>query len=166
MEAKIRREADTLFLSGLAVIVFGIWGMVKIFITYFLNPEAWVAPADVDQDTILVHAVIMGALIVLSLIEISLRLRIGLPAIAESRETGQGKRHYYLFLAVFYLIVDASSFFSIFIVPGGVVDVAENIDGLDRFTNIIIQATSCYVLLQLIVSSVKLRRLRRDAGLI
>lgn len=166
MEAKIRREEDTLFLSGLAVIVFGIWGAVKIFIIYFLNPEAWVVPADVDQDTILVHAVIMGVLIVLVLIEISLRLRIGLPAIAESRETGLGKRRHYLFLAVFYLIMDASSFLSIFIVPGGMVDVAENIDEMNRFRNIIIQATSCYVFLQLIVSSLKLRRLRRDAGLI
>lgn len=165
METKIRREEDTLFLSGLAVIIFGIWGSLKICITFFLESEAVLKTVDVDGlDLLLVKIITFAFVLILCLIDLFFRLRIGIPAMKESREKGQS--HYYLILAGFYLLTDAIAFLSVFIVPGGDVDVAEKTDLMSRVTKFIIQASSCYVLLQLIISSIKLRRLRRDAGLI
>lgn len=166
MEAKIRREADTLFLSGVAVIAFGIWGAVKICITYFWAPKAWMKVTDVDIDLLYMQIITVVIILVLCFIDIFIRYSIGRPAMEESREIGQGKGNRYLIFAVIYVALDVVGFLSVFIAPGGAGDVSQDIDTMDQLTNILIEASSCYALLQLIVSSLKLRRLRRDAGLI
>ena len=42
MEAKIRRERETLFLSSLAVILFFVWGSAKVLFSYIMDPINWI----------------------------------------------------------------------------------------------------------------------------
>ena len=166
MEAKIRRERETLFLSSLAVILFFVWGSAKVLFSYIMDPINWIKnvtgsdnPAITETGT----TVIIVAYILLNLL---FRLCIGLPAIKEARADSAGKRIVYLVLAIICLVMEVLTFQLAVIVPiqGGniqkLIESGEIIGPLAMFT---IEVTSCLVLIQLLISSLKLKYLRHAA---
>lgn len=166
MEAKIRRERETLFLSSLAVILFGVWGSLKVVISYLLNPEEWIKLASESPEPAVTSAIVIALIIGFVLLDFFFRLSIGLPGIKESRVDGSGKRKIYLILAVLYLVSDVISFRSIFVPSMAAEDYIVFIasgEFIDHLATIIIEGTSCFAVVQLIVSSLKLKRLRGAA---
>ena len=112
MEAKIRREQSNLFYSGLAVIVFGVWGSLKNVIYYYLHPEflEWKnmledLPENVDPKLVL----ILG-LVIIALLDFLIRYVIGRGAIRESRRTVSKRKNGYRVLAILYLLFDVFSY--------------------------------------------------------
>ena len=106
MEAKIRRERETLFLSSLAVIIFGVWGSTKVLISYLIDPETWIRLVSDSSEPALIETHVAVLLMLFFLLDIGIRLGIGLPGIKESRVNAPGKKVIYLILAVVYLVID------------------------------------------------------------
>lgn len=166
MEAKIRRERETLFLSSLAVIIFCVWGSAKVLFSYILDPIHWikyVTGSDNPAITETGAAIIIVAYIFVNFI---FRLCIGLPAIKESRADASGKRVLYLIFAVIFLATDIIFYWTAFIMPirsGHFMEMVESGEIIGPLAMLFIEVTSCFVTMQLIISSLKLKYLRRAA---
>ena len=94
------------------------------------------------------------------------RLCIGLPAIKESRADASGKRVLYLIFAVIFLATDIIFYWTAFIMPirsGHFMEMVESGEIIGPLAMLFIEFTSCFVTMQLIISSLKLKYLRRAA---
>ncbi len=156
METEIRRCQQTLYYSGKAFIIFGVWSFIKIFSILYLNPTIWTdlfEAVDVDVSEYqyfldLVFGIIMAAVVI---IDIWSRLYIGLSAIAESR--GKKKRIYYVILSIVYIILTAVSYFE---------SMKEKTYSHENVaTSLFIDVTSSIALAAIIVNSWKLRKFRK-----
>lgn len=167
MEAKIRREQSNLFYSGLAVIVFGVWGSLKNVIYYYLHPEflEWKnmledLPENVDPKLVLILGLIIAALL-----DFVIRYIIGRGAIRESRRTVSKRKNGYRVLAILYLLVDVFSYAhavrEVFVATS-VEELLASYDINNHFIMLIIEITSCWAMIGLIVASFKLRKYERN----
>ncbi len=167
MEAKIRREQSNLFYSGLAVIVFGVWGAFKNVIYYYLHPEFLdlqsalkELPEDVDPNLVLILVLIFVALM-----DFLIRYLIGRGAIRESRRTLSKRKNGYRVLAILYLLFDVFSYAhavrEVFAATS-IEKLLASYDINNHFIMLIIEITSCWAMIGLIVASFKLRRYERN----
>lgn len=166
MEAKIRRERETLFLSSLAVIIFGVWGSTKVLISYLIDPETWIRLVSDSSEPALTETHVAVLLVLFFLLDIGIRLGIGLPGIKESRANAPGKKVIYLILAVVYLVIDILAYRSTFAATLKEINldyILENGGIMDPFAMIIIEGTSCFAIVQMILSSLQLKYLRHAA---
>ena len=106
MEAKIRRERETLFLSSLAVIIFCVWGSAKVLFSYILDPIHWIKYVTGSDNPAITETGAAIIIVAYILVNFVFRLCIGLPAIKESRANDSGKRVLYLIFAVIFLVTD------------------------------------------------------------
>lgn len=154
MEVEIRRRRQTLYYSGRAFIIFGVWSVIKIFVGLYLDPIDWVqlfGQLDVDisgveQEFNLILYLTMG---IFASIAILLRLYIGLSAIGEGK--GKKKRIFYVIFAVVYFFVILLSY-----IPSS--DDADYLIG-SILTTVILDVTSLISLVAIIINSYKLRKL-------
>lgn len=105
MEADIRHQQYTLFYSGMAVLFFGIWGILKLCIKFYHNPIT-IDPELLDPGEDAQFALLLLILLYVALIAIDsiIRLYIGLCAVSEGR--GRWKHSVYLVITAVYLIVN------------------------------------------------------------
>ena len=150
MEKELRKHKINLGISGAAVIVFGVWTIVKILIYFFASTEDFFSlfgamqildPAE--------RAITITIFIVLVLIDLGLRLFIGLSARAESK--GKKKSVVYLIFAALMILgsVFLNVFFASDLFTGSI---------LDGIISIILECTSVLAFVEVIVSSVGIRR--------
>ncbi|MDO4804883.1 MAG: hypothetical protein Q4A32_08700 [Lachnospiraceae bacterium] len=111
MEAKFRHQQYILFYSGLAVILFGVWGVIKVIASQLIAPINWTAVitntnpnADAEAVSIFFNIVGYSILGIVCLFEILSRLFIGLSAIRESR--GHKRNVFYLVFTVLYFVLN------------------------------------------------------------
>lgn len=151
MEVEVRRRQRTLYYSGRAFILFGIWSGVKTFFQLYLNPINWKAIMDAEMLDY-EHAIrlFFYAIIVVSLtIDILLRLYIGISAIREG--SGKRKRITYVIFAGLYLLLTVLNYIPL------LTDADHN--GWEIHTVIIFDVSSSIALLSIIINSWKLRKL-------
>ncbi len=166
-QIEIRKCQNTLIVVGAGIILFGIWTMVKTMGMLFLLRDETIAAfrnsvadiAGVSDETIF-RAMVAITLIAAAVV-LAVRAYIGLSAISE----GRGKRRsvIYLLLTGFLIISGISSlatdFFSM-----------SEPEQLGAFTNdqsfsaAIIEATSLIMMTQMLVSSLKIRKLAHRKG--
>ena len=166
MEAKIRRERETLFLSSLAVIIFCVWGSAKVLFSYVLDPENWIRYVTGSANPAITRGETAAIIVAFILVNFLFRLSIGLPAIKESRADGSGKRVIYIILAFLCLAMEVSTYWAVFVLPkqsGDIVTALVTGELSGPLAMLIIEITSCFAIIQLIISSLKLKYLRRKA---
>lgn len=151
MEVEIRRRRQTLYYSGRAFILFGVWSMIKIFFHLYLNPidGVEIAEAEMLDYKYLVHLIFWLAIGIVLLGDFVIRLYIGLSAMGEAK--GKKKRILYLLFALLYMILTVYSYY-----PSSYD--ADNYS-VEIVTAIFLDATSSIALIAIIINSWKLRRL-------
>lgn len=148
MQVKHRKIQDHLVISGLAVIAFGLWSVIKSAVFFTLNKgmsnyldEA--AVPDELRGTISVMTAVI--LIVVFSIDIGLRLLVGLNARAEGRGIKRGAG--YIVIAILLAVVSVFSFV-IFMVTA--VRLAETVDTV---LTAVVELTSLGALILLIITA-------------
>ena len=154
-QAKIRRTQDTLAIAGGAVIAFTAWSLAKICMFLSLVDEnALQKLLGIDSASLM--TAIYVSLIVIILIDLAVRIYIGLSARAEGH--GKKKGPFYLIVAVIAAIANASSLVAI------ALSTSFTSSPLYMMVSIIIEVTAIGALVLVICSSMRLRRMTKATG--
>ena len=154
-QARIRRLQDTLIIAGGGVIAFGVWSLAKLALFFVFVDESQLRQLLGLGDSIPMTPLYIAAGIVV-LIDLAVRAYVGLSARSEGR--GQKKSPFYLVVAIFVALLNASSVIApLFGAPVG-------LSILDSVVSVVIEATSLTALVLVIYCSVCLRRLDKAKG--
>ena len=153
MEAKKRRLENNLVTLGTGIIAFGLWAFIKLLLTvFFLGNAYFKDTAKEDRLAALIVTLVVAVLMLL------MYVWLGLSARAEGK--GKKKNPFYL------IVVGLISLFNIVTIPLSILylltEFNEIEDPLTVFVTIIIDVTTMIFLIQLIYSSVLLRKIRKN----
>lgn len=161
-QIEIRKSQNTLIVVGSGIILFGIWSEIKFLSMLFLLREETVAgvmrlagPVEGISDRAAFLIIAVVSIVIMSFI-LSFRIYVGLAAIAE----GRGKRRGYLYIFIAVLMIISSALY--FVVGATSAEAAEQLGAFTRsqsFSTLIIDATSMIMLIQMVISSIKIKRL-------
>jgi len=169
INTQIRKQENSLAISGLAVIAFGIWTVIKTGLMLLISPEEFNAQFDIDELTqeiaeadditagILTGAAAAGIIIAMA-IDLFIRLKVGMAARKEGmggKKMGKGK----IVLAVILSLILMTS------VVGGTMEIINS--GLDdsmdtRMIAVLIDLTALSACVHLLYSARRLRKLRKE----
>lgn len=161
MTALIYKHRTNLIYSGLAVMAFGLWGIVRVLALFYLEKSRLIEVAeisilennvDISVETILT----ISMLLVFSafLIDLAFRLFVGLSAIQEGR--GRNKRITYLVFSILYLVFTVC----VDILIG--ISLERDFFSVSHIIVVIIDITSCIAYIVIIRSSLTIRHLERS----
>lgn len=154
MEKKLRKYRNTLVVSGTGVVLFGAWSIVKTLMYFTMAPVFAQALMEFSMDDGVTEALVLkifwfliGFVLV---IELSVRAYIGLSAVAEGK--GKKKGYVYVLLAVWLWIQQL-----VFLVQGLATAQYVTDSLLDTAVTLIVDLTSMYTMMEMIVSSVRVK---------
>ena len=150
-EIKMRRYQNLLVVSGLGVIIFGLWSVLKTILLFFLNEEELDDYPNDPFFRVILFALVAAAL----LIEFLIRLFVGLSARAEG--FGKKKGYAYIVIAVLLALASLESLVLIFIEAD-----YETITEL--VVSVIVEATSLIVTIELMVAAFTVKKLKKELG--
>lgn len=158
MEAKIRQNQDILKISGKALIILGLWTIIRIFLLKFLDPEllnSFLAFPTSEYFDASSYGSMFVFVIVVLVVDLIFRFVIGGMAISE----GNGKKRsvVYIILAILYTISSLGG--NAFVV----INLSEDVSVLTPLSSVLIDLTSCLALIAIIVSSISIRVLMKKA---
>ena len=169
-EVQLRRFQNSLRASGGGVIAFGLWSVLKIYLSFFFSETTFGdviresledAPSDAPPEVELVLWVaLLGAAFILGAIVFSVHLYVGLRARREAREDGR-KGPVYLILTGFFVIM---GIVSICLTIRYIFTGEQTIN--TPLVTLMVDLTSLYIYLDLIRSAVKVRQLRGSAAVV
>ena len=165
MQAELRRQRDTLAISGLAVLVLNLWGLVRSFVVSAYGSvqanasdelaaekfEAFLAQVNIN-----VLILFAFLLFVVMVVDFLFCIKIGVSAIAVGR--GKVRRRTYLFLAVLVIIRCVASI-AISVAGGAYVGMS-----LGVVSSIVVDVSMILALVDIIRSSEYLARSQRTRG--
>ena len=165
---RLRRDENTLTVVGSGVILFGVWTVVKMVLQEINRFPEFMAELGVDElgfeetglanlgldPNLLAMAVAFTVVIIVYLMDLGLRVFVGLSARAEGRGRPQGRL--YLILAGLLLVLSGLSF-----VLYVITYFSHSEYVVDADAAILVELTSFITLLQMIISAVRVRRARR-----
>lgn len=152
-QVKLRRYQNLLIVSGTGVIIFGLWSVIKGILIFLTQTEYLIGPMNELPKGAIYRIILFGILAFFMGGIIFFRLFVGLSA----RSLGFGKKNRWLYL-VFAFIMLLIALLSI------VHDVRSIIDGEDflgYLVSLIVDVTSGLTLLEMIVASFMVKRLRK-----
>ncbi|MBQ1422931.1 MAG: hypothetical protein IIY96_00665 [Lachnospiraceae bacterium] len=153
MDREQRKYQNTLIVTGGGVIAFGIWSLVR-FMTYFLlNTRAMMELLGLEsrEDVIFVYLVVF----VMLLFDLAVRVFVGRAAIMEG--TGRKKGNIYIAAAVVLLIWTAMSVYNDFLTFSRSYN-----DVLDGYAATLADVTSMFILAELLITAVRLKKMYRE----
>jgi hypothetical protein len=150
-EIKMRRYQNLLVVSGLGVIIFGLWSVLKTILLFFLNEEELDDYPNDPFFRVILFALVAAAL----LIEFLIRLFVGLSARAEG--FGKKKGYAYIVIAVLLALASLESLVLIFI-EADYETIAELV------VSVIVEATSLIVTIELMVAAFTVKKLKKELG--
>ena len=149
----LRKYQNTLSISGIAVIAFGVWSVLKLLIFYSINKDLFISEFLKSEDTeeLPLFAVIITLGIVIA-IYIFLHLFIGLNARSEAR--GKKKGYFYLLFTAVYIVISLISY----------IDTASSAeDNLDAMLSSgTIDLTVIYAFFEVIINSLRIKKLQKQ----
>ena len=173
---KLRKHENNLVIAGMGVMIFGLWNVAKFFSILFLNKNLLIGEiqnevaqttetANVQVSGNFVFGLLLLASAAMMSVNVFFRLFIGFSAISVGKN-GR-KRFLYIPLAIIYAIIclldSVVEFYSNFIF---------SYDGPDALqitesptVSIIIEITSTILFIELIVHSIRIRKLRNTHGI-
>ena len=153
LRLQMRKNQSDLAAIGLGVIAFGIWSVIKSVLSVALDTERALGSFEGDKYLILAFWIMLAILLA---IDLALRFYIGSSAIAEGK--GASRSAGYIVLA---LLMGALSF--VLLVAGLFVqDAFANI--VNTVVTMIVELTSDVLMLEMGISAIRVRRLRRILG--
>lgn len=150
-EIKMRRYQNLLTVSGLGVIIFGLWTVLKTILLLFLQEDMVDDLPDGLFYRVLFFTLIGGVL----LIDFLIRLFVGLSARAEG--FGKKKGYGYIVVAILIAIASLASLVLIFF------DIADR-SILELIVSFIVEATSMIATVELLVAAFTVKKLKKELG--
>ena len=150
-EIKMRRYQNLLTVSGLGVIIFGLWTVLKTILLLFLQEDMVDDLPDGLFYRVLFFTLIGGVL----LIDFLIRLFVGLSARAEG--FGKKKGYGYIVVAILIAIASLASLVLIFF------DTADR-SVLELIVSFIVEATSMIATVELLVAAFTAKKLKKELG--
>lgn len=161
-DIKIRRTKDILISSGTGVIMFAVWSVVRTLLNFTLlrkNNDDIFSEISAETGMRPDGGVILGASIAIVLavlaVEVGLRIYVGLSARAEGK--GKNKGNAYLVIAFIMIPIYISgiimSIVNVATAKGSVVDMT---------VTVIVEITSLFAYIELALSAVKLKKMKRQ----
>ena len=160
MEKELRKRQILLFEAGVGVILFAVWNITKVNLYLGLTPlpvdalyeEA--AKNGISEKFLIISLIIVAVGILLW--QLFIRLYIGTSAAAEGK--GKKKGYAYLVGAAVLLVSDFQINWQAFDVQS--ILAGEEIS-VNQFMSICMEEASAYVLLQLLLSGIRVKKLRK-----
>lgn len=154
MGAKTRRLENNLVTLGTGIIAFGLWAFIKLILTVVFLGSAYFEDSPEER-----RLAVMIATWVIAVLTLLMYVWLGLSARAEGN--GKKKKPVYLFVVG---IISVYGFVMILIEVFIIITKFNEIgDPFSLFITIIIDVTRMIFLIELIYSSVTLRKIRRQA---
>ncbi len=150
-ERKMRRYQNLLTVSGLGVIIFGLWSVFKTILLLFMKEETFGDIPDETYIRVIFFAILGGIL----LFDVLLRLYVGLSARAEG--FGKKKGYAYVVVAVLMAFASLASLVLIFF------DTNEQ-SIWELVVSVIVEATSLIVTIELLVGAFTVKKLKKELG--
>ena len=150
-EIKMRRYQNLLTVSGLGVIIFGLWTVLKTILLLFLQEDMVDDLPDGLFYRVLFFTLIGGVL----LIDFLIRLFVGLSARAEG--FGKKKGYGYIVVAILIAIASLVSLVLIFFDMG-------DRSILELIVSFIVEATSMIATVELLVAAFTVKKLKKELG--
>jgi hypothetical protein len=161
MDAELRRNQNLMIQSGIGVLVFGIWGIIRTLMLYAFSPDERKGLLDVDNmNTTLEIILVIVMFVVFFSFDMLLRFYICRRAIAEARGWYRGNK--YLVLTGMLAIVSILSI--VLYVTSIVVAFMSGMDerAIANVVSVLVEFTSLEILTGLIKSARRMRKLRRE----
>lgn len=150
-ERKMRRYQNLLTVSGLGVIIFGLWSVLKSILLLFMK-EGILSEIPDDTFVRVMFFVILGGIL---LVDVLIRLYVGLSARAEG--FGKKKGYAYVFIAILMALASVASLVLIFF------DTNDQSIG-ELIVSVIVEATSLVVTIELLVAAFTVKKLKKELG--
>ena len=160
MKKELIKHQNMLVDAGTGVILFAIWSVVKVnlYLALSLFPmeelNELIASYGLDKDFFLI---MMGTIVAIILLwQLGIRMFIGMAAIAEGK--GKQKSCAYLVMAALLLITDLHTIWQAFGLDH--LMIGEEMT-LNRITSLCIECVSVYVLLELIITGIRVKKQKK-----
>ena len=177
-QIKLRKYENILAISGVAVIAFGVWTIIKSAFYLLLQPfdiEIFIPPeqlAEMEAEMgpnvdILTSGVIVGAIFFILFLDLLLRFYIGKSAYADGRARKR-KRVIYVIVAIIMAVAFANGIWATVsnLLIGEPTEQSEGVEYMRGvLTSVLLDMTSLLALIELIVSAIQGRRLRKELGI-
>lgn len=150
-ERKMRRYQNLLTVSGLGVIIFGLWSVLKTILLLFMK-EGILSEIPDDTFVRVMFFLILGGIL---LIDVLIRLYVGLSARAEG--FGKKKGYGYVIIAILMALASLTSLVLIFF------DTNEQ-SIWELIVSVIVEATSLVVTIELLVAAFTVKKLKKEMG--
>ena len=153
MEKKLRKNQNILAISGLAVIAFGLWSILKTVVSILLIKGDDGKSLLSDPEGLKILSVVLIAVGIVMLIEFGLRVYIGLSARAESH--GKKKTVLYLILVIPLIIYSGFG-------VAGLFRTGFTEDILNTIVSILVELTSLFALVELFIRGIRVKQLKKQ----
>lgn len=162
MDTAIRKQQHTLFIAGYAIILFGIWDIVKTILNLTINSSLYrmvdEQSIDMPHEVKMIITVFTGFIVfVVLLTSILIRLTVGRTAIrlgmGEDRKCGA-----MIFWSVFLLLTNLSG------ATLSVFGITKGEDSINMAGSFLVDLTSFFMLTGMLISLYKLKKLTGQAG--
>ena len=155
---KFRKDQDILIYSGLGTIAYGGWAIIKTILLIVMRYEKTMQSYGIDPaDTATVY-IVSGVVFFLLIYALCFRIYIGRSAIREGKNKKQGAA--YIPAAFLLILIGILSVFMDFFSYEEYFD-----DFMDGFSTILLDVTSLVTLIQLVISAIRVRKVRKSAAL-
>ena len=155
-EVRLRKYKHMLVISGMAVIAFGVWSIVK---TILYTTAQWNSITEEitvpEANETLAKMVYLFMIAVTMAVEIAVRLYIGRSAIAEGK--GERRRPGYIAVAFLIAFLGLALTASAIVIPGIHIEL-----NLDLLASLFVEITSAVITFEMCWSAVRVRKLRRQ----
>ena len=159
MQVALRRYRDTLRISGLAVIAFGVWTIIKGVVSLILLHIDLAGMLGEDAEGLLAVVMLPLYLFLVGLLVAELLMRIYIGRSACAAAAGTKKGNGYLVVCMIVIILNVISVGSdirtlVELIASGI-----NEDLIDRIISLVFSFTSFYILLELFVTAIRIKRM-------
>ena len=150
-ERKMRRYQNLLTVSGLGVIIFGLWSVLKTILLLFMK-EGILSEIPDDTFVRVMFFLILGGIL---LVDVLIRLYVGLSARAEG--FGKKKGYGYVVIAILMALASLTSLVLIFF--------DSNEQSIwELIVSVIVEATSLVVTIELLIAAFTVKKLKKETG--
>lgn len=151
----LRRCEDNLYVSGWGVVIMGIWSVLRPIIQFMLGSSVFSDLKSKTKNSPAAAIVIVGIFVALIMIAVlGLHLYTGLNAIKAAK--GKNHKKGYLITAIITLCISLLSL----IAYKDSLSITESIATL--IASILVDLTTIYIFITLIVSTVKIRKIKKE----
>ena len=173
-EIKLRKYEHSMVVSGGGVIIFGVWSVVKAILFFIVSPAEQFQSIYSDEDAQELYDIgfsntdaslfIFVAILIILIVDLLLRFYVGRSAILVGRRMRK-KEIMYIVIAIFLGLVLFAGFFARILFAQDYIAGVKTTAWSTGNVSSIVDLTSLLALIELIVSSFKVRRLRKELGI-